>query len=92
MSITWKDGRHFKIDRVKSHRPAGEKYDSRILDCYMIEILGMEKRLYHERTSGYQHSLWDGGLWSARWSYKLRREKHVVCIYYFYAARTKDAP
>ncbi len=54
MSITWTDGRLFKIDKVKSHRPAGEKHDSRTLDCYTIEIRGVEKHLYYERASGYQ--------------------------------------
>lgn len=52
--ITWTDGRIFKIDKVKSHRPAGEKHDSRICDCYTVEIKGALKQLYFERASGYQ--------------------------------------
>ena len=52
--ITWEDGRKFKIDKVRAHRPAGKNHDSRTCDCYTIEIKGAVKYLYFERTGGYQ--------------------------------------
>ena len=53
--ITWTDGRQFKIEKVKSFRPAKDKRESRTLDCYTIVVKGTEKYLFYERTSGYQH-------------------------------------
>ena len=47
-SITWPDGRVFRIDNVRSFRPAGE---SRLLDCYTVVVRGKEKRLYFEHTA-----------------------------------------
>ena len=46
-SITWPDGRVFRIDDVRSFRPAGENH---LLDCYTIIVRGKEKRLYFEHT------------------------------------------
>ena len=45
-SITWKDGRVFRIEDVRAFRPAG---DSR-LDCYTVVIRGKERRLFFERS------------------------------------------
>ena len=49
-SITWKDGRVFKIEAVKDFRPAS--YISRELsgDCYTVVIKGETKHLFFERS------------------------------------------
>jgi len=46
-SITWPDGRVFRIENVRSLRPSGENH---LLDCYTVVICGKEKRLYFERA------------------------------------------
>ena len=48
-SITWPDGRVFRIEDVRAFRPSG---DSQMLDCYTVVIRGKEKQLYFERSSG----------------------------------------
>ena len=48
-AITWPDGRVFRIDDIRSFRPAG---DSGLLDCYTVVIRGKEKRLYFEHAAG----------------------------------------
>ncbi len=48
-SITWPDGRVFRIEDVRAFRPAG---DSRLLDCYTVVIRGKEKSLYFEHSAG----------------------------------------
>ena len=40
-SITWADGRTFRIDAVRDYRPAS---------CYTVVIRGEEKRLFFEWT------------------------------------------
>ena len=49
-SITWKDGRVFKIDSVQDFRPASSIERSLSGDCYTVIIKGEMKRLYFERT------------------------------------------
>ena len=48
-SITWPDGRVFRIEAVRSFRPSSP---GGMLDCYTILIGGHERSLYFERTSG----------------------------------------
>ncbi len=53
-SITWKDGRTFRIDTVRDLVPAslyGEDYSG---ECYTVVIRGEERRLFFERSSGRQ--------------------------------------
>lgn len=50
-SITWKDGRVFKIDAVKDFRPASSISHGLPGDCYTIIIQGETKHLFFERTS-----------------------------------------
>ena len=55
-SITWADGRVFKIDAVKDFRPANSVSATLSGDCYTVVIHGTEKHLffepYSERFSG----------------------------------------
>ena len=50
-TITWKDGRTFKIDAVRDFRPASALADGRTGDCYTVLIKGEEKHLFFEKTS-----------------------------------------
>ena len=47
-SITWPDGRVFRIEYVRALRPSGK---SRLLDCYTVVIRGKERSLFFERSS-----------------------------------------
>ena len=49
-SITWKDGRVFKIDAVKDFRPSSCMDSSLPGDCYTILIKGEKKHLFFERS------------------------------------------
>ena len=49
-SITWKDGRVFKIEAVKDFRPASSIDHGLPGDCYTIVINGEIKHLFFERT------------------------------------------
>ena len=55
-SITWKDGRVFKIDAVKDFRPASSIEHGLPGDCYTIVVRGEEKHLFFERSSEYYAS------------------------------------
>ena len=55
-SITWKDGRVFKIEAVKDFRPAGSLEYGLPGDCYTIVVRGEEKHLFFERSSEYYAS------------------------------------
>ena len=48
-SITWKDGRVFKIDSVKDFRPSTSIEHGLPGDCYTIVINGELKHLFFER-------------------------------------------
>ena len=60
-SITWSDGRVFKIDAVKDFRPADSISAALPGDCYTVVIHGAEKHLffepYSDRFSG-RHGRW----------------------------------
>ena len=49
-SITWKDGRIYKIEQVRDFRPAAGLGDRRTGDCYTVVIHGVEKHLFFERS------------------------------------------
>ncbi|MDO5459994.1 MAG: hypothetical protein Q4F32_10210 [Eubacteriales bacterium] len=49
-SITWKDGRVFKIDAVKDFRPASSIERALPGDCYTVIIKGETKHLFFERS------------------------------------------
>ena len=54
VSVTWKDGRIFRIEEVLSFRPASSvmpwEPDAGIKgDCYTVKILGQTKQLFFER-------------------------------------------
>ena len=48
-AIVWPDGRCFRIEDVRSLRPAGR---DPLLDCYTVVIRGKERCLYFEHSSG----------------------------------------
>ena len=50
-SITWRDGRVFKIGAVKDFRPASSIEHGLPGDCYTIVINGEVKHLFFERAS-----------------------------------------
>ena len=50
-SITWKDGRVFKIDEVRDFRPASSIEQSLPGDCYTVVIGGHQKHLFFERSN-----------------------------------------
>ena len=49
-SITWADGRVFKIDAVKDFRPASSLACGLPGDCYTVVIKGELKLLFFERS------------------------------------------
>ena len=49
-SITWSDGRVFKIDAVKDFRPASSVARGLSGDCYTVIIKGEQKHLFFERS------------------------------------------
>lgn len=50
-SITWKDGRVFKIEAVKDFRPASSIEESLPGDCYTVQIKGELRHLFFERSN-----------------------------------------
>jgi len=48
-SITWKDGRTFRIDAVKDFRPADSVERGLPGDCYTVVIHGETRHLFFER-------------------------------------------
>ena len=46
--ITWPDGRTFRIEDVRSFRPA---VSGHLLDCYTVVVCGKEKHLFFERAN-----------------------------------------
>lgn len=55
-SITWTDGRSFKIDQVKDYRPASAMGSNCSGDCYTVVIRGETKHLFFERTDPHFRS------------------------------------
>lgn len=51
-TITWADGRTFKIEAVKDFRPASTLIKGHSGDCYTVVIRGEEKYLFFERSNG----------------------------------------
>ena len=49
-SITWKDGRTFKIEAVKDRRPASSFRTGMRGDCYTVVIRGKTRHLFFEKT------------------------------------------
>lgn len=49
-SITWADGRVFKIDEVRDFRPASSVAHGLPGDCYTVIIKGEMKHLFFERS------------------------------------------
>ena len=49
-SITWEDGRVFKIDDVKDFRPASSIEKGLPGDCFTVVIGGKLKHLFFERS------------------------------------------
>ena len=57
-SITWKDGRVFKIDRVTDFRPASSVGMRFRGDCYTVVIKNERKHLFFERADpNYDNSV-----------------------------------
>ena len=50
-SITWKDGRVFKIEAVKDFRPASSVEENPPGDCYTVQIKGELRHLFFERSN-----------------------------------------
>ena len=50
-SITWADGRTFKIDTIKDYRPHGYYRQGAEGACYTVMIRGEEKHLFFEWTN-----------------------------------------
>ena len=50
-SITWTDGRTFKIEAVKDYRPATCYWQGAEGSCYTVTIKGQERHLFFEWTS-----------------------------------------
>lgn len=49
-SITWKDGRTFRIDAVKDFRPASSVHPELPGDCYTVVIRGETRHLFFVRS------------------------------------------
>lgn len=52
-SITWSDGRVFKIDAVTDFRPADSISSGLPGDCYTVVIQGVEKHLFFEQAADH---------------------------------------
>ena len=65
-SITWNDGRTFRIDSVKDFRPASSMGESIPGDCYTVVIRGKLRHLFFERANPHFPAVSDAGLWR-RW-------------------------
>lgn len=50
-SITWADGRTFKIDKVKDYRPASAVRKGMPGDCYTVVIKGETRHLFFEKSN-----------------------------------------
>ena len=50
-SITWADGRTFKIDAVKDFRPASSVRKGMPGDCYTVVIKGETRHLFFEKSN-----------------------------------------
>ena len=50
-TLTWSDGRIFKIDAIKDFRPASSLCRGHTGDCYTVVIRGEEKLLFFEKTA-----------------------------------------
>ena len=50
-TITWSDGRVFRIEAVKDLRPASTLGKGRNGDCYTIIVQGEEKHLFFEKNT-----------------------------------------
>lgn len=49
-TITWKDGRVFRIDSVKDFRPSSTIGCDLPGDCYTVVVRGKTRRLFFERS------------------------------------------
>ena len=49
-TITWSDGRTFKIEAVRDFRPASTLGGCHSGDCYTIVVQGEERHLFFEKT------------------------------------------
>ncbi len=49
-SITWKDGRTFRIESVRDYRPASAFREGMPGDCYTVVIKGETRHLFFEKT------------------------------------------
>ena len=49
-TITWTDGRVFRIDAVKDFRPADPHRSNSSSSCYTVVICGRNKKLFFEKT------------------------------------------
>ena len=50
-SITWADGRTFRIEAVKDFRPASSVRKGMRGDCYTVVIKGETRHLFFEKSS-----------------------------------------
>ena len=60
-TITWEDGRVFKIEAVKDFRPAGVNHDSLTCGRYTVVIKGETKYLFFEKAN--THHVSSAGRW-----------------------------
>ena len=65
-SITWSDGRTFRIDAVKDYRPASFYRPGTGGACYTVMIRGKERHLFFEWADSTQSSR------IARWYVEMR--------------------
>ena len=49
-TITWKDGRTFRIEAVRDYRPASSYRKGMQGDCYTIMIKGETRHLFFEKA------------------------------------------
>ena len=50
-TITWSDGRVFRIETVKDFRPASAMVKGHSGDCYTVVICGKERHLFFEKAT-----------------------------------------
>lgn len=60
-SITWADGREYRIENVKDFRPADTVGSDLSGDCYTVVIKGQMKHLFYEHLDRHfngRHGRW----------------------------------
>ena len=65
-TITWEDGRVFRIEAVKDFRPAGANHDSLTCGCYTVVIRERSSIFSLKKRIHIMSAVSADGMWSVR--------------------------